>query len=514
MKLKGLPAGDNGPSQRAQFRMDFWFAFYFLQCLVASYRYRDKRMPSTNLFVEASPFATPDIQRWKSFNDELFANNFTSAMDVFVAWILPLLDETITVEPGYRVPLPAPEPVHSSFQSVIELGVVIFGQETERVKFDVDVHSILSKYFPSDKIPKRSMPDYDQIVAHLRAVGAESQSHHDLVELVNRFNHLKESLFIRYFPAIKKILASYGDHERHKGWGLLVENGKYYPRDLFSAPLKRQPPQGFLKALEQFEKLYTIQVNIINIIGYLGTPNVFRRLADDTETLDLLVESILLTPALQALLRDPKWPGVTTTRKMNLFMVEMVIVRLILLRNILFFGNSKPWHRHIKQAQLHETNSSESPFRFLMTNCLKLYLIGEDRKISAIRGEQVLELTLDLTVAIDKEDILSWPFIKNDKRLVSLVSAVYDEKGKSLRKDFPPRHDVDPLRVEICDHCGKPPPESVKLKKCSRCKIAWFCDASCSAAAWAAGHKDNCAPVAEVSEIADQVMMKLSISDG
>lgn len=43
-----------------------------------------------------------------------------------------------------------------------------------------------------------------------------------------------------------------------------------------------------------------------------------------------------------------------------------------------------------------------------------------------------------------------------------------------------------------CDACRAEPAAGGKLKKCSRCRMAFYCDANCQAAAWKRGHKASC----------------------
>lgn len=42
-----------------------------------------------------------------------------------------------------------------------------------------------------------------------------------------------------------------------------------------------------------------------------------------------------------------------------------------------------------------------------------------------------------------------------------------------------------------CDFCRRPAPEDSKMKRCSRCKISWYCSSDCQKAAWK-DHKANC----------------------
>ena len=50
--------------------------------------------------------------------------------------------------------------------------------------------------------------------------------------------------------------------------------------------------------------------------------------------------------------------------------------------------------------------------------------------------------------------------------------------------------------VPWCGHCGAPPPRDQDLKKCSKCKAAWYCDADHQSAAWTF-HKHFCKEVSD-----------------
>ncbi|KAI9004993.1 hypothetical protein DFJ74DRAFT_402089 [Hyaloraphidium curvatum] len=56
------------------------------------------------------------------------------------------------------------------------------------------------------------------------------------------------------------------------------------------------------------------------------------------------------------------------------------------------------------------------------------------------------------------------------------------------RKDVKAYGKVAP---SFCDLCGQAPAEGAKLKKCSRCGIAWYCSAECQREDWKA-HKPAC----------------------
>lgn len=47
--------------------------------------------------------------------------------------------------------------------------------------------------------------------------------------------------------------------------------------------------------------------------------------------------------------------------------------------------------------------------------------------------------------------------------------------------------------VEMCAHCGTEESEANPLKKCSRCKLVWYCaEGGCQCAAWVGGHRERC----------------------
>ncbi len=50
------------------------------------------------------------------------------------------------------------------------------------------------------------------------------------------------------------------------------------------------------------------------------------------------------------------------------------------------------------------------------------------------------------------------------------------------------------LRVggDRCDQCGAEAPEEKPLKKCGRCRMAFYCSKECAKAAWRGGHKQAC----------------------
>ena len=50
--------------------------------------------------------------------------------------------------------------------------------------------------------------------------------------------------------------------------------------------------------------------------------------------------------------------------------------------------------------------------------------------------------------------------------------------------------------VPWCGHCGAPPSRDQNLKKCSKCKAAWYCDADHQTAAWTF-HKHFCKEVSD-----------------
>ena len=68
-----------------------------------------------------------------------------------------------------------------------------------------------------------------------------------------------------------------------------------------------------------------------------------------------------------------------------------------------------------------------------------------------------------------------------------------------------------------CDACGKRPtggPEEAppRLKRCGRCKAAYYCNATCAKAAWRAGHKRACREPGQI-EIGDIVLVKMPDGD-
>ena len=74
------------------------------------------------------------------------------------------------------------------------------------------------------------------------------------------------------------------------------------------------------------------------------------------------------------------------------------------------------------------------------------------------------------------------------------------------------RKSVD-LRLQVggsvCDACGAAPGpgKSPTLKRCSRCKEAYYCNAECAKAAWRRGHKKACRAAGQF-EVGDWVLVK------
>ena len=48
-----------------------------------------------------------------------------------------------------------------------------------------------------------------------------------------------------------------------------------------------------------------------------------------------------------------------------------------------------------------------------------------------------------------------------------------------------------------CDACGAKGTTDKPLRACSRCKVTWFCDATCQRRSWTSGHKSRCPGLAE-----------------
>ncbi len=48
-----------------------------------------------------------------------------------------------------------------------------------------------------------------------------------------------------------------------------------------------------------------------------------------------------------------------------------------------------------------------------------------------------------------------------------------------------------------CDACGAKGTTDKPLRACSRCKVTWFCDATCQRRSWKGGHKSRCPGLAE-----------------
>ena len=66
---------------------------------------------------------------------------------------------------------------------------------------------------------------------------------------------------------------------------------------------------------------------------------------------------------------------------------------------------------------------------------------------------------------------------------------------------------------ECCDSCGAYPPPESKLRKCSRCKAAKYCNADCQKAHWLQ-HKAPCkAGTAEPAELPTQVAYNAALSE-
>lgn len=57
-----------------------------------------------------------------------------------------------------------------------------------------------------------------------------------------------------------------------------------------------------------------------------------------------------------------------------------------------------------------------------------------------------------------------------------------------------------------CDYCGI---ERKKLKACSRCKSAHFCNKTCFTAAWKAGHKAECNKKKKEAEEDDDLKQRM-----
>ncbi|KZT66576.1 SET domain-containing protein [Daedalea quercina L-15889] len=48
-----------------------------------------------------------------------------------------------------------------------------------------------------------------------------------------------------------------------------------------------------------------------------------------------------------------------------------------------------------------------------------------------------------------------------------------------------------PYLAEFCTNCSSPPKQSVKLKRCTQCRVVWYCENKCQAADWNV-HKYEC----------------------
>ena len=49
----------------------------------------------------------------------------------------------------------------------------------------------------------------------------------------------------------------------------------------------------------------------------------------------------------------------------------------------------------------------------------------------------------------------------------------------------------------VCRGCGAEPSDSVRLRRCGRCKSAWFCSKACLKHSWhsdSGGHRGDCRP--------------------
>ena len=50
-----------------------------------------------------------------------------------------------------------------------------------------------------------------------------------------------------------------------------------------------------------------------------------------------------------------------------------------------------------------------------------------------------------------------------------------------------------PMVIQV----AAPTPVCVVVRACSRCKVTWFCDATCQRRSWKGGHKSRCPGLAE-----------------
>ena len=64
-------------------------------------------------------------------------------------------------------------------------------------------------------------------------------------------------------------------------------------------------------------------------------------------------------------------------------------------------------------------------------------------------------------------------------------------KGKGKLKGKGKKKEVE--AVEVCAHCGTERSEANPLKRCSRCKLVWYCAVGgCQRTAWIGGHRERC----------------------
>lgn len=466
--------------------------------------------------MSRQPLERYSDKRWASFDIALFQKDFYAAFDVFLDWMIPWIDSTKVVEPDYVVQLPIR--VVESFRTADDLAAATFIDPSLRVGNEPNASYVLLKYFPGGAVPKSVMPDYSTM--------KDDNVTEDFVQLVKNFNSLKDAIFTRYYRGMKKVIASYADRERQLGWGLLVENGKYFPRDLAFAPsLAKEPPppESFLNALRRYESLYGMSRLTLDLLMNLATPNIHRRVADDTEMLDILARSAFLDPIFQQALRDPRWPDNAKSAITNQ-VISVMLLSISMISGSLGVGASKPWRRHNKEAQARllangstaSTVAADLPVSYLLANLFKLRELAQKRKITSADPDYLFQIILSIMImAVEKQHVLAWSWVAESK-LTRTISDIYDQTQDSLRKDYKAKLDLESLQDKLCDHCGKAAKDgNNKLKRCSRCKTAWYCGSTCAAAAWKAGHKANCIAVPDVAEMTTvEELSKLGISGG
>ena len=155
------------------------------------------------------------------------------------------------------------------------------------------------------------------------------------------------------------------------------------------------------------------------------------------------------------------------------------------------------YNMSIKMTQANRADEADQYFRdALMAENMWGYW-DEDRYCGKVLEYATGRVIFSLDEMAEMEDDLA---MENDGFFFSCLQAFLSKKRGSVQWKSSESYDDDEVELEddeFCDNCGMSSSVLLhkygkKLLRCTRCKIALYCNKDCQVEAWKRGHKRHC----------------------